>query len=398
MRNIIFMFLCFFLLFSCTKKNILNTENIEENKPSIVSVNEEFDKNIYNDDLETDYNNQKIIERRHYSNPLYEFWTLGGRYTTYSFYYDNRFREYCTFISNLDGFSDAMIIGNFFGVGNLTNNDTRADYGTILLLSENNGYYSFHQLTLNNFISSKDYFFDINDNGVIILTSGHSFMLNHFKDFFKIQYKYQEDKLVLFNYTEYEYVKEYPYLKEYNLEMIEFIYLKNKIILRNYKKNENIKDKKHDIVYINEDTEDLKKLYIEVLRKDFLYFIDTLSGCWYDSKELQYYIPAVSRLNFLTKKEVSIFENCVYEYFNGKSEDELELINKNIIFDLLEEMKTRYSYMDNRTENEVELPKTYEYLGSADRHITFYLVNDLKNVSKELGTAFINSTDKYVII
>jgi len=294
---------------------------------------------IYNYDLETDYNNQKIIERRHYSNQLYEFWTLGGRYTTYSFYYKNRFREYCTFISNLDGFSDAIIVGNY-NVGNLTDNDIRTNTGMLLFLYENNGYYSFREfhISYNNYSNSKNYSFEINDNGVIILTSLHSFMDNNFKNYFKIRYKYHEDKLILYNYSEYEYIYKYPYIKEYNLEMIKFIYMKNKLILRNYNKNENINDEKYDIVYINEDTVDLKNLYIAVLRRSFFDIITTISDCQGDLKDLQD-IPGILKLYFLTKKEVSIFENCIYEYFNGKSEDELKLINKEIIFDLLKEMK-----------------------------------------------------------
>jgi hypothetical protein len=50
MRNIIVV-LCFFLLFSCTKKNTLNTEKKEiiENNPMVDTFNEDLDKEIYNE-------------------------------------------------------------------------------------------------------------------------------------------------------------------------------------------------------------------------------------------------------------------------------------------------------------------------------------------------------------
>jgi len=337
MRNIIIV-LCFFILFSCTKKNTLKTEK-NENSPVIVTSNEDLDKKTYIDDLELDYNPQKIIEKRNYSNPLYEYWTLGGRYTTYAYYdhFFKCFKEFRTFI-NLDGFSDAMIAGNFSGWGSFKDNDTRADDGEIYFFYENNGYYAFREFLVGPMTFSDYYYFNIADDGVIILTREYQSGYQCFKDL-EIHYKYQDNEIVLFNYSKYNYTEEYPpKRKEFKIEMTKFINLKNKIILRDYKKNEDRKDNKHDIVYINEDTEDLKSLYIAVLRRKFLSIIDYISGCD-DINYLEYHIPGFSTLYFLTKKEVDIFEDCIYEYLNEKNEEEMKEINKEILFDILKKMK-----------------------------------------------------------
>jgi hypothetical protein len=347
MRNFIIV-LCFFLLFSCTKKNTLNIEK-KENKSSVNTFNEKLNKEINSDDLEIDNNNQKIIERRNYSNPFYKFWTLGGRYTTFSFY-NNKVGKFirpgafgesvrgqysCTFITNLEGFSDAIIRGNF---PDLSINGTRNDDGDIWFYHDENGYYSFQPLSKVGVMYFSDYLsFDINDEGINILTHQQSNMYYSNKNF-EIQYKYQDDELILFNYIEYEYTTEYPEGKENKVEMNEFEKLINKMIIRNYKKNDYKKDKKYDIVFINEDNDELKSLYIAVLRKNFYKIIDDFYEYW-DYKYDNDFILGTDQLYYLTRKEIEIFEDCVYEYFNDKNKDDIK--TKKRILDLLEELKNK---------------------------------------------------------
>jgi len=347
MRNIIIV-LCFFLLFSCTKKNTSNSKK-KENKLSVDTFNENLNKELSNENLETD-NNQKIIERRNYSNPLYKFWTLGGRYTTFSFY-NNKFGKFirpgafgesvrgkysCTFITNLEGFSDAIIRGNF---PDLSINGTRNDDGDIWFYHDENGYYSFQPLSKVGSMYFGDYLsFDINDEGVNILTHQQSTMY-YLDKIFEIQYKYQDDELLLFNYIEYEYTTEYPEGKENKEEMNEFEKLINKMIIRNYKKNDYKKDKKYDIVFINEDNDELKSLYIAILRKNLLSIIDDLSKYKTDLDDI--FILGTDQLYNLTKKEVEIFEECIYEYFNNKNENDIELECKKRIFEILKELKNK---------------------------------------------------------
>jgi hypothetical protein len=241
----------------------------------------------------------------------------------------------------LDGFSDAIIMGNFTG---FSGNTRDADDGSIWFYYDQGGYHTFGLLDKGVIMTfTTQLSFDITNDGVIVLTHELYDMYNDFKDF-EIQYKYQDDELVLFNYTRYGHAPDYPEGEEYKTEIIEFVRFNNKMILRNYKKDENKEGRKNKIVFINQDTDELKNLYIAVLRKNFLNIIDRLYEYCDDKDDNEYvlendlYTISLPIYN-LTKQELAIFEECIFEYFDGKNKNDIKPINKKGILYLLEELK-----------------------------------------------------------
>jgi hypothetical protein len=327
----IIIILCFLLVFSCESKKSMNAKDETKTAEPIISVIPEdvIDGYIEREltmqqytgkkDLYTMYEPYSEEDKKNYSNimneifrknkqqyvdTMYELLTLGNRYTTCSFPdFETNYVSY-TFIHNLEGFSDAIIIGSsiylwdggsfkWLGVGGMHFGD----------------YFSFYQA----------------DDGLVVLERG---MNNQFEiiKIFEIQYKYINDNLVLFNFEN---------NKNKKFEMTEFIFQNNQMIL-------NINDG-NKCLFINENIDDLKMLYITVFENNILSIINYMVEYnFYESRGMEGRLSEIVgawTLKLFTENEIAIFEECVFEYFDGKSEKYKESNNYIQIMELLEEIK-----------------------------------------------------------
>jgi hypothetical protein len=366
MRFFIFGIICSLFMLSCENKRTLNTES-EKNSASVVSATTEdvpiasastdetedtysvIESNVsrtllsptskYLDSMYELYSKesrQQYRESMHelflndierYIDTMYKFWTLGNRYTTISIYGYGYLYFSLTFIHNLEGFSNAIIVApSIIRNYPLPDEDTRDSEGNIFL--SNYGSFTSFQFGYMHFGDSFSFYSA--DDGLVVLSQDFN---NQFESIstYEIQYKYQDDELSLFYFGN---------DKSPRFEMTEIIYEDNKMVI-------NINDvgrwHRSQCLFMNEGIDELRKLYITVLKNNFLSAIEYMTeyNFWRDrGREGRLHeVLGAWTLTLLTETEITIFEECISEYFYGRDERFKELHNYRQIMELLEEVK-----------------------------------------------------------